>query len=125
MIGTPVQPELARECEPICLEMVCLARSAGAKTSIRREIPMRIPALAILTYFTVLTAAPAVAQTYSGNYPVCLQLYLRQGARSIDCAYSSIEQCQATASGLSAMCVTNPYYSNAREPAYRQPRRGY
>src|SRR5260221_476791 len=70
-------------------------------------------------------ALAAVPQTYSGNYPVCLQLYLRDGARSIDCRYSSIEQCQATASGLSAMCVTNPYYSNAREPADRQPRRGY
>jgi len=89
---------------------------------------MRIPALAILTFFTVLTAAPAVAQTYSGNYPVCLQLYLRDGARNIECSYSSIEQCQATASGLSATCLVNPYYANAREPrepAYRQPRRGY
>jgi len=92
---------------------------------IGKEIPMRVPALAILTILMGLTAAPAVAQTYSGNYPICLQLYLRDGARSIDCAYSSIEQCQATASGLSAMCVTNPYYSNAREPAFRQPRRGY
>jgi len=94
-------------------------------TAIRREILMRIPALAILAIFTVLSAAPAVAQTYSGNYPVCLQLYLRDGARSIECSYSSIEQCQATASGLSATCLINPYYSNAREPAYRQPRRGY
>jgi Tfp pilus assembly protein PilV len=86
---------------------------------------MRMVALAILTMCLALTAAPAVAQTYTGNYPVCLQLYLRDGARNIDCAYSTIEQCQATASGLSAMCIANPYYSTAREPAYRQPRRGY
>ena len=86
---------------------------------------MRILALAILTGVMVWATVPAVAQRYGGNYPVCLQLYLRQGARSIECRYSSIEQCQATASGLSAMCVTNPYYSNAREPVYRQPRRGY
>ena len=86
---------------------------------------MRIAALAILTLFAVLSAAPAQAQTYGGNYPVCLQLYLRDGVRNIECSYSSMEQCQATASGLSAMCLINPYYANAREPAYRQPRRGY
>jgi len=89
---------------------------------------MRIPALAILATFAVLTAAPAMAQTFSGKYPVCLQLYLRDGARSIECSYSSMEQCQATASGLSATCLMNPYYSSAREPSepgYRQPRRGY
>jgi hypothetical protein len=94
-------------------------------TFIGKEIPMRIPALAILALFAVLSAVPAKAQTFTGNYPVCLQLYLRDGARSIECSYSSMEQCQATASGLSAMCMMNPYYSNAREPAYRQPRRGY
>jgi len=94
-------------------------------TAIGKETLMRIPALAILTFFAVLTAAPAMAQTYGGNHPVCLQLYLRDGARNIECRYSSMEQCQATASGLSAMCMMNPYYSNAREPVYRQPRGGY
>jgi hypothetical protein len=87
---------------------------------------MRVAALTILTIFTVFTAAPADAQTYNGNYPVCIQLYLRDGARSIECGFSSMEQCQATASGLSAMCLLNPYYAReSREPAYRQPRRGY
>ena len=89
---------------------------------------MRVSALAILTIFTVLTAAPADAQTYGGNGPICLERYQWGGSRSIYCDYSSIAQCQATASGLSAMCITNPYYSNAREPrepVYRQPRRGY
>ena len=87
---------------------------------------MRIPVLAILATTAALTAfAPAEAQTFGGNYPVCLQLYLRDGARNIECSYNTMEQCQATASGLSATCLMNPYYSNAREPAYRQPRRGY
>jgi hypothetical protein len=88
---------------------------------------MRISALAIFATFVVLTAAPATAQTFSGNYPVCLQLYLRDGARSIECSYSSLEQCQATASGLAATCLMNPNFSSAREPrepAYRPPRRG-
>ncbi len=89
---------------------------------------MRVLALAILTIFTVLTAAPADAQTYGGNGPICLERYQWGGSRSIYCDYSSMAQCQATASGLAAMCVANPYYSNAQapgEPAYRQPRRGY
>jgi hypothetical protein len=44
---------------------------------------MRIPALAILTTVTVLTAAPALAQTYSPDYPVCLQAYRWGEATSI------------------------------------------
>ena len=89
---------------------------------------MRVLALSILTIFAVLTAAPADAQTYGGNGPICLERYQWGGSRSIYCDYSSMAQCQATASGLPAMCVTNPYYSNAQvpqDPAYRQPRRGY
>ena len=89
---------------------------------------MRIPALAILTLFAVLSAVPAKAQTYGGNGPICLERYQWGGSRNIYCEYSSMAQCQATASGLSATCSMNPYYSNAREPrepAYRQPRRGY
>ena len=88
---------------------------------------MRTSVLAILTIFAALTAAPAEAQTFGGNYPVCIQMYLRDGARNIECRFTSMEQCQATASGLSATCDANPYYSNAkasRDPTYRRPRRG-
>ena len=97
-------------------------------TASPREILMRIPALAILTIFTALASPPAEAQTFGGKYPVCLQLYLRDGARNIECSYDTMEQCQATASGLSATCLLNPYYASVRDPrdpAYRQPRRGY
>ena len=89
---------------------------------------MRIPALAILTTVMVLTAAPAPAQTYGGNYPVCLQQFRWGGSRDIYCNYTSMEQCAATASGLPAMCIINPYYASAqapRDPDYRRPRRGY
>jgi hypothetical protein len=55
---------------------------------------MRILALAILATITGLAAAPAQAQTFRGDYPVCMQLYLRDGARSIECSYSSMEQRQ-------------------------------
>ena len=89
---------------------------------------MRIPALAILATTAVLAAAPAQAQTYGGNAPICLQQWYEFGGYSINCDYSSMAQCNATASGLPAMCITNPYFANAqvpREPAHRQPRRAY
>jgi hypothetical protein len=92
------------------------------------EVPMRIPALVMLTAVTVLTATPAPAQTYGGNYPVCLQHYTWGGSRDTYCNYSSMGQCQATAAGLPAMCILNPYFANAqmpRDPGYRSPRRGY
>jgi hypothetical protein len=88
---------------------------------------MRVPAMVILATVTVLTSSPVLAQNYSPNYPVCLQYY-RWGGSDIDCSYTSLEQCGATASGLSAQCITNPYDANAqlrRASPYRQPGRVY
>lgn len=88
---------------------------------------MRIPALVILAAVTVLTSAPAPAQTYGGNYPVCLQHY-RWGGSDIECAFTSLAQCNASASGLSAQCLPNPYYANAqmhREQSRRRHPRAY
>jgi len=58
----------------------------------------------------VVTAAPALAQTYSPDYPVCLHIYGR--ASSIECGYTSIPQCQASAQGRSAQCEINPYFAS-------------
>jgi hypothetical protein len=58
----------------------------------------------------VVMAAPAQAQTYDPNYPVCLQVYQSMVDYYFECGYTSIEQCQASASGRSAQCVVNPYY---------------
>ena len=79
---------------------------------------MRIPALAILTIATVLTAAPARAQTYDPAYPVCLHVYGR-GANYYDCRYNSFSQCNGSASGRAAQCVINPYFASAPAPARR------
>ena len=48
-----------------------------------------------------LTVAPSHAQTYDPNFPVCLQVYAPRGGY-IDCSYTSLAQCQATASGRGA-----------------------
>jgi len=83
---------------------------------------MRIPALAIATVATVLTAAPAQAQTYDPNYPVCLQTYGRYSGY-IKCGYTSHAQCALSASGRAAQCITNPYFAGARAPADQRDRR--
>jgi hypothetical protein len=88
---------------------------------------LRIPVLAILTMATVLTAAPARAQTYNPAYPVCLQTYGRDG-NYIECGYTSLAQCAQSASGRAAQCITNPYFASARVPAgahYRRHRGVY
>ena len=82
---------------------------------------MRILALGILTVVVTLTSAPAPAQTYSPGYPVCLYAY-RWGGSDVDCSYSTMAQCQATASGRGATCMTNPYFANAQMPAGSGPR---
>jgi len=94
--------------------------------SIRKEILMRISALAMWATIAVLTAGPTQAQTFGGNAPVCLQRWYWGGNETFYCGYSSMAQCHATASGLSATCVMNPYFANAQAlPAYRQPRRAH
>ncbi len=88
---------------------------------------MRIPALAILTTVTILTAAPTLAQTYSPDYPVCLQTYGPKGDY-IECGYTSLAQCALSASGRAAQCMINPYFARAqvpREPHYRRHPRLY
>ena len=85
---------------------------------------MRIPALAILTIATVLTSVPARAQTYDPAYPVCLHVYAR-GANYYECRYTSLPQCNLSASGRSAQCVINPYFASGRLPAGRHYRRVY
>ncbi len=63
-----------------------------------------------------IDAAPAMASP-TGNSPYCLKGCNFGGNGGVgDCSYSSYAQCQATASGQSATCSSNPYYSNAEIP---------
>ena len=85
---------------------------------------MRSLALAILAIATVSIAEPAAAQTYAPGYPVCLHVY--GPATYYECRYSSLAQCNASASGRPAQCVINPYFASAAEPTrYRRHRRVY
>jgi hypothetical protein len=83
---------------------------------------MRILVLAILAIGTASMAAPARAQTYDPNYPVCLHVY--GPANYYECRYASLAQCDWSASGRPAQCIVNPYFAHATEqPSRRQYRR--
>jgi len=81
---------------------------------------MRLLAWTILA-IAAISGAPAQAQTYDPDYPVCIQTYGIDG-NYIACGYTSMEQCRASASGRAAQCISNPYY--AATPARRRGR-GY
>jgi hypothetical protein len=73
----------------------------------------------------LLAATAAGAQTYAPGYPVCMEVYTIDG-RSIQCAFTSMAQCAATASGQGAMCYANPYAASGRPanpPAARHKKR--
>lgn len=87
---------------------------------------MRILALSILLLAGL--SVPAQAQTYDPRYPVCMKVYdgAFGGGEWIDCSYTSLPQCQASASGRAAMCVINPYFPQNLPPGpYRRHRRAY
>jgi Protein of unknown function (DUF3551) len=77
---------------------------------------MRVLALLTLTIGTLAAAAPAGAQTFSPDYPVCLHVFDR-GDVYYECRYTSLAQCNATASGRSAQCEINPYFAAVAYPA--------
>jgi Protein of unknown function (DUF3551) len=80
----------------------------------------------ILASGAVLAVAPSHAQTYDPNFPVCLQVYQPRGGY-IDCSFTSLPQCQATASGRAVQCYDNPYFAYAQKPrgAVNRYRRTY
>jgi hypothetical protein len=69
---------------------------------------------------TLALSAPARAQTYDPAYPVCLQIYQGYVDYYFECAYQTMAQCQASASGRSASCVVNPYYKGRAAPSPRR-----
>jgi hypothetical protein len=86
------------------------------------EIPMRILALSALALGTVLSS-PAGAQTFAPGFPVCLHVYGR--VSYYECSFTSLPQCNASASGRAAQCIINPYWASANTvgPALRYRRR--
>lgn len=82
---------------------------------------MRMLVCKILVIGTVWFAAPARAQTYDPRFPVCLQTYGISGGY-IDCSYSTLAQCAASASGRAAQCLNNPYFGYGSRAPQRHVR---
>lgn len=85
---------------------------------------MRLPILILTAIATLFVAADASAQTYDPRYPVCMHIYSLGGrgggGEFFDCSFTSIPQCQASASGRSASCDLNPYYAFNEPPPPRR-----
>src|ERR1700758_1109441 len=80
----------------------------GART---QEVLMRGLALTISPITMLLIfGAPAQAQTYDPAFPVCIQTYGLDG-NYIECSFTSMDTCRASASGRAAQCIANPYYA--------------
>lgn len=60
---------------------------------------------------TAFAATSARAQTYDPKYPVCMHVYGDLVGERMDCIFTSLAQCAASASGLPAMCLINPYFA--------------
>ena len=74
---------------------------------------MRILLSPILAIGLVSSVVPARAQTYDPAYPVCMQISEWGGWR-IECSYTSIGQCAASAPGRGGTCMPNPYFGFSR-----------
>ena len=67
---------------------------------------MRRAWLALMAAGAVSVAMPAAAR----EFPYCIK-GCDFGAGAGDCSFSSLAQCQATASGRDAYCAANPYFN--------------
>ncbi|MGY8660958.1 DUF3551 domain-containing protein [Bradyrhizobium sp. UFLA05-109] len=54
-----------------------------------------------------------MAERFDPRFPVCLQKWEWGGSSTMYCNYPSWEACKASAAGLSAMCLANPYWSQS------------
>lgn len=88
---------------------------------------MRTPLLTLVAIAALQAAAPAQAQTYDPRYPVCMHVFTgggRGGGDYFDCSFTSIPQCNATASGRAASCDVNPFFAfNEPPPVHRRHHR--
>jgi hypothetical protein len=83
---------------------------------------MRVPVMAILASGIMSAAAPARAQTYDPDFPICMHVVEIETVYE-DCRYYTMAQCAAAASGRPAQCNINPFYAGPGALPGRQDRR--
>lgn len=74
---------------------------------------------AVMSLATAVVAVPVKAQMYDPRYPVCMHVYGMLEGERMDCIFTSLAQCRASASGLPAICLINPFFAGARYPRRR------
>jgi hypothetical protein len=71
-----------------------------------------------------LAASSAQAQTYDPAFPVCMHVFGELEGERMDCVFTSLDQCRASAYGRPAMCLVNPNFAHAsRRPPAKTGRR--
>jgi hypothetical protein len=76
---------------------------------------IRILASALLAVGGIAMASAASAQSAISQYPFCIQGQDNPGWSG--CSFSTIEACQAEASGTIAECLSNPWYQAGGAPS--------
>lgn len=91
-------------------------------TSGKGGLHASLAALALIVGASALMPSPAQALIH---YPYCMKVYTRSPYE--DCSYSTLAQCQLSASGRSAMCYRDPFYEGRPGTPYviTQPRVPY
>ena len=79
-------------------------------TKLSMESGMIKTTFAILVLAAALPAGAAKAQMYDPSYPVFMHVYGELEGERMDCIFTSLAQCAASASGRAATCLINPYF---------------
>jgi hypothetical protein len=67
--------------------------------------------LVMIGAMAVLVSMGSVrAQMYDPNYPVCMHVFGELEGDRMDCLFTSLAQCAASATGRPATCLINPYF---------------
>jgi hypothetical protein len=72
---------------------------------------MRSAGSALMLALLAISAGAAIPAQAGYDYPVCLRVY--GPATYNECAYTTLAQCRATASGRAAECYPNAFYAHA------------
>lgn len=74
-----------------------------------RLLRLALPAAAAAIFAAFHAPSPAKAEI---DYPYCIKVFV-EGGPYTDCSFSTQAQCQASASGRSALCYRDPFYPGA------------